>query len=203
MSNHILCQIPKITLLSVIQDKNLAWYTNPLIQRKIVDRLLDLANHSDNSARSNGPAIFFNINFWFLSISLKETLRKGSKDFFFNSLYFKCLFQVDRKQSPVFPSFAEAMGGNNKSDNLSFPSLDLTFFRILNPFLYQFLKWLSTFVFCLSREGILFPELSYAGFLCLVRCCEHLVPISYRFHANLHFTRTKMEKLVHRDPSYI
>ena len=84
-----------------------------------------------------------------------------------------------------------------------FSALDLTFFRILNPFLYQFLKWLSTFVFCLSREGILFPELSYAGFLCLVRCCEHLVPISYRFHANLHFTRKKMEKLVHRDPSYI
>lgn len=72
--------------------------------------------------------------------------------------------------------------------------LGLNFFRILNPFLYQFLKWLSTFVFCLSREGILFLELSYAGFLCLVRCCEHLVPISYRFHANLHFTRKKNGK---------
>lgn len=52
--------------------------------------------------------------------SLKEIVRKMPKDLWIH--YALNVFQVDRKQSPLFSTFAEANGENNKSDNLSFPS---------------------------------------------------------------------------------
>lgn len=43
------------------------------------------------------------------------------KDFWIHYIL-NVLFQVERKQSPLFPAFIEASGENNKSDDLSFPS---------------------------------------------------------------------------------
>lgn len=54
------------------------------------------------------------------------------KDFWIHYIL-NVLFQVDRKQSPLFPAFVEANGDNSKSDNLSFPScLDINYDKCKN-----------------------------------------------------------------------